>query len=352
MRRWVIVIGSAVLAAASVVLLAFVVGGNRLEDTTQPTGQAGLRMPSVNTTVALQAGPADLLTTPPATQLTTPPTTQPATLPPREPVLSLPEMDDSSAKQLFVYDVGREEMLFFQGDLTKRIEPASLTKLFTAYVAMQYLEPEQIISVGEEAGWIASDSSVAWVSRGCRLSVGMALQGMLMQSGNDAAYAIAVAAGRAIENNQSLAALPAYKTFISEMNRQLQELGLTGTHFVNPDGYHHQDHYTTAEDLLQIALLVLDDPLIMECCGTDFAEVRYESGQRYTWRNTNWLLHTDSGYYCAAATGLKTGTTYHAGNCLIASFDAGDTILLVGVLGADEVEHRFSDALYLFTYFE
>ena len=238
------------------------------------------------------------------------------------------------------------------GDQNERIEPASLTKLFTAYVALQHLDPSKVVTVGEEAGWVAKDSSVAAVSEGCRLSAGLILQGMLMQSGNDAAYAIAVAAGRAIKGDDTLAAKPAYDAFIAEMNRQLESLGFTATHFTNPDGYHDDDHYTTPAELLRITQLAVAEPLIRECCSMESAQVYYDSGQEYTWKNTNWLIRTDvEDYYCPEATGLKTGSTSKAGMCLLATFHTEDTDLIVGVLGCEEMEDRFDDALALFHHY-
>lgn len=262
-----------------------------------------------------------------------------------------PDMSHSTARQMFVYDMGASRMLFTQGNQEETIYPASLTKLFTAYVALQYLDPGKMVTVGEEAGWIEPDSSIAAVSEGCRLSAGMIMQGMLMQSGNDAAYAIAVAAGREILEDENATPRECFAAFVGEMNRQLQALGMENTHFTNPDGYHEEDHYSTAEDLLTMAKLALESPVIMEYCGIDSAVVHYDSGEEYTWKNSNYLLHEASDYYCPQATGLKTGTTSRAGNCLIASFDTGSTVLVVGVLGCEEREDRFADALALFDHY-
>lgn len=331
MRKWIIGISSLVLAGAAAFLLML------------SLGQEGAESTAPTLTTAAQTAVTTVATT-------APPETTVETEPPYIPI-DPPDMSGSTAKHVFVYDVENERLLFALGDQQQRIEPASLTKLFTAYVAMQYLEPGDMVTVGEEAGWIGEGSSIAAVSEGCRLSAGLILQGMLMQSGNDAAYAIAVAAGRAIEDNPTLAAKPAYDIFIAEVNRQLEALGFDSTHFTTPDGYHDDDHYTTAEELMGIALLAVKEPLIMEYCGLDSAVVRYDSGQEYTWKNTNWLLHESSAYYCPEATGLKTGATSQAGKCLIATFRTEETTLLIGVLGCQELEQRFADACMLFEHY-
>lgn len=337
MRKWLIVILSIVLTALCVLAL-FLVAGGGITQTPAPTVTTAMPvMATVVTTAATEPAPTTVATEPTETL---PPLPEP------------PDMDHSTATHLFVYDMTNERMLFTMGDQNERIEPASLTKLFTAYVALQHVDPNQVVTVGEEAGWIAKDSSIAAVSEGCRLSIGMILQGMLMQSGNDAAYALAVAAGRVIESNDTLAAKPAYEAFVAEMNRQLEVLGFTATHFTNPDGYHDDDHYTTPAELLRITQLAVGEPLIREYCEMDTAQVYYDSGEDYTWKNTNWLVRPDmEDYYCPEATGLKTGSTSEAGMCLLATFYSENADLIVGVLGCEEMEDRFVDALTLFYHY-
>lgn len=333
MRKWIIGISSLVLAGVAAFALMLSIGQG-VENGTVPTQPAAAQT-----------------TAPPVPTVTTaPPETTEITGPAYIPI-EPPDMSGSTARHVFVYHVEEDRLLFSVGDQNETIEPASLTKLFTAYVAMQYLEPGDMVTVGEEAGWIGEGSSVAAVSQGCRLSAGLIMQGMLMQSGNDAAYALAVAAGRAIGENDALDTGAAYALFIDEVNRQLQALGLTNTHFTTPDGYHDADHYTTAYELMQIAKLALQQPLIMEYCGIDSALVRFDSGEEYTWKNTNWLLHETSDFYCPEATGLKTGATSQAGKCLIASFETDSGTLLIGVLGCEELEQRFADALLLFDHY-
>ena len=341
MRKILIIILSLVLAGAVTLALVYSISGGLwmpTKATTQTTTQESPVIPTAPSTEA-------------PTELSTEPATEPATEPPTEPLLDPPDMGEATAKHAFVYDVDAGRMLFTWGDQHQRIEPASLTKLFTAYVAMQYLEPDAVVVVGEEAGWIAWDSTVAAVDPGCVLTVRMILQGMMMQSGNDAAYALAVAAGRVIANDPYLYARAALDIFLEEMNYQLQELGLSNTHFNSPDGYHDDDHYTTAADLMQIALLAMQEPLIVEYAGVDRTLVTYLSGQQYMWKNTNWLLDEENEYYCPEATGLKTGATSRAGKCVIATFETEQTTLLIGVLGCEDWEDRFAETVLLFEHY-
>lgn len=104
------------------------------------------------------------------------------------------------------------------------------------------------------------------------------------------------------------------------MNETAAELGMDGTHFVNPDGWDAPEHYTTAADLIKLAEFALTFPEIREIAKTQQRYVVFESGENITWTNTNKLIDPESGYYCADAVGLKTGTTAKAGNCLIGAF--------------------------------
>ncbi len=294
-------------------------------------------------------------TTAAPTETTAEPTTVPTTVVTEPPYPTFEDPDETLLKcrHAFVYDLTYDRLLYTYGDQTESISPASLTKLMTCHVALQYLDSDTIVEVGEEAGYIAPDSSIAAISQGTRLTVEMITQGTLMQSGNDGAYVLAVAAGRAIAKDPGLDARTALATFMAEVNAQLRQNGLTGTHFVTPDGYDAEGHYTTAADLLQIARLALTDPMIVRFAAMEKDVVTYESGENYTWVNTNWLLRqTDfPDLYCPEATGLKTGGTRKAGNCVIATFDDGERQLMIGVLGCEIIQDRFLDARFLFEHF-
>ena len=150
-----------------------------------------------------------------------------------------------------------------------------------------------------------------------------------------------------------MGAQDALDAFMDEMNRQARELGLVDSYFVTPDGYDAVGHYTTASNLLQIALLTLKEPMIVRFATMPQAVVTYASGENYTWKNTNWMMREEDHpeVYCPYVTGLKTGGTEKAGKCIIATFDDGERALLIGVLGCEEIEQRFEDALYLYEHF-
>ena len=135
---------------------------------------------------------------------------------------------------------------------------------------------------------------------------------------------------------------------MEEMNRQAQALGLSNTHFVNPDGIDAEGHYTCLQDLMLIACLAMENPVIRKYTGTYQANVTYASGEVNSWKNTNLLLHTGSKYYNANACGLKTGHTDKAGNCLLSAFRHNGSYVFICIMGCDDELTRYQDTLALY----
>lgn len=251
-----------------------------------------------------------------------------------------------TAQQAFAYDCQKGEFVYLLGDKTDRVYPASITKLFSIYVALQFLEPEEMITAGSALDLVGYGSSVAQIEKGDALSVEMLVEAMLLPSGNDASYILADAAGRAIREDDTLSASAAIDVFMKEVNGQLRAMGLSGTQFTNPDGYHSPDHYTTFADLVVISQKALENDTIMKYAAT--AKETVTLGEReLEWKNTNALIDPATEYYCPYATGLKTGQTPSAGSCLLSSFDVEGQQYIIGVFGCPEIEDRFADTLQL-----
>lgn len=288
------------------------------------------------------------------TQVTTEATTEATTLPEEttvpEPTWADPEFEIAST-HIFVYDSALDKIIFSKGDLQERIAPASLTKLYSAYVALQFLDPATEITVGEEVMMIDPESSVAYIYQGQRITAEMCVEGMLLQSGNDAAYILGVAAGRAIAQNPELSATAALGIFAGKMNEIAMEKGLENTLFANPDGIDTPGHYTSLEDLAKISKFALENPIISKYAAMATDSVTYASGQTANWKNTNELLHQQSQFYCPEAFGLKTGSTQNAGKCLISAFHKEEGYLIIGVLGSPEDQQRYVDTLHLYQHF-
>lgn len=311
---------------------------------------ASVDTPTENQSV--QAGPGQTIPEE-TTQETEPPTTW----------LVHEEGRQLLAKQYFVYDVNEKRFVTISGQPDERIYPASVTKLFTCYVALQYLKPDQVLTVGDEMEMVVWGSSVADLRQGDKLTVSQLVEAMLLPSGNDAAHVLAVNAGREICGDPYAGHYFAVEAFMNEMNRQLTLVGMTGTHFANPDGIHSDDHFTTFEDLAVLAGMAIQDETIMKNAviandtvtfverGPLVGEYDPENenlGDTVKWKNTNELIDPNSKYYCPYATGLKTGQTPYAGSCLLSSFTYEGKTYIIGVFGCPEKDDRFDDTLQLF----
>lgn len=273
-----------------------------------------------------------------STEETTEPTKPPITW------MTFPADRNLTAQQYFVYNCETDRFMAISGEEEDRIYPASITKLFTAYVAGQYVDPDKTVTVDEAMEYVYPGSSLAGLKAGDEVTARQLVEGMLLPSGNDAAYALAIEAAQSLEDGDGMSAVAA---FVAEMNDQARLLGMTGSHFANPDGIHEDDHYMTYRDLAILGMLSLEDPVVMKYAATA-ADTVSISGETKEWKNTNALIHPDSEYYCPYAIGLKTGQTPSAGSCLLSAFEYDGTTLIIGVFGCPEVEDRFADTLQLF----
>ena len=252
-----------------------------------------------------------------------------------------------SARQILVYDSTNDQLLYTKAAEGGKLYPASVTKLFTCYVALQVLDPSKVVTAGSELNLVAEDSSKAYIYRNQQVTVKMLVGGMMLPSGNDAAMILAAAAGRKLAGDNKLSAEEAVRTFVAEMNRQAKELGFEKTHFTNPDGYHVGSHYTCLNDMIRMGELALDNEVIRKYMGYYGLNLTYVSGQTNTWVNTNQLLNKNGEFYCEDAIGMKTGHTGQAGHCLMSAFEIGDRTIVIGVFGCTDKNSRFSDSIVL-----
>ncbi len=243
----------------------------------------------------------------------------------------LPPPPALAAKAWLLYDFTSAQTITSANE-HERVEPASLTKLMTAYLAFSALRQktltlEQVVPVSDRA-WKASGSRM-FIQPGKAVKVEELLHGMITQSGNDACIALA----EAIAGSED--------AFVQMMNREAQRLGMKDTNFTNASGLPDPKHYSTAYDLGLLATAVIRDfpnyyPLYA------LREYRYNN---ITQPNRNRLLWLDPN-----VDGMKTGFTENAGFCLIASARRGTRRLLSVVLGADSDNGRAQESQKLLNY--
>jgi D-alanyl-D-alanine carboxypeptidase len=285
-----------------------------------------------------------------AAPTTVPPTTASPTVPPTTvPPATIPSTVEITAKNAFVYNCTRDHLAYRKDAGDAVMYPASITKLFSVYVALQHLEPSRMVTVGPIIGTTPPDSSFAKLAVGDQLTVKDLVAAMLLPSGGDAARVLAVEAGRAVAGDPNLTESAAVERFIAEMNRYALLEGMEDSHFVNPDGYHHEDHYTSLQDLLTIGKLSMETELIGKIAGMTEYTATVAAGRTLTWKNTNFLLQESfPEYYCPDAIGLKTGYTRAAGGCLLAAFEKDGEVILIGIFGSADKPSRFSDVMALY----
>lgn len=252
--------------------------------------------------------------------------------------------DQLKCDQILVYDPVHDEIIYAYSREGDKLYPASTTKLFSAYVALQYLQTDDVITVGDELDLVAPGSSLAYLKKGNRLYVTMLIEAMMLPSGNDAAVVTAVAAGRKIAGDEDLEPEKAMQAFVAEMNRMARELGFEKSNFSNPDGFHLGSHYTCLNDMARIAKLALDTPVIAYHMKKDKEEVVLLSGQTLTWKNTNLFLDPENDFHRSDAIGMKTGFTRQAQYCLMSAFNCGNgRKLVIGAFGSANEYDRLRD---------
>lgn len=248
-----------------------------------------------------------------------------------------------------VYDMTADKMIYTKNEKTQ-ISIASTTKLVTSLVALDITGPDTVITVGDEISLIKPNSSICQIKPGHRLKLRTLIAAMLLPSGNDAAYTVAVNAARIHSGNSSMNNEDAVKYFCNLMNEYVRTLGCNNTYFVNPEGWDDPNHFSTAEDMTKVAIQAANNAIIASIANLHQNKFYFASGENITWTNSNALLNPDSEYYYSYAHGLKTGTTNAAGKCLIAYAEKDGRQLLVIAYGCKEESDRFERVRDIFEY--
>ena len=224
----------------------------------------------------------------------------------------------------------------------EQISLASITKLMTASVALKYISPETELTVGSEIGLVKPDSTMAFLHYGARIRLEDMIFAMLLPSGNDAAYTVAVCTARQLTPGAQLTDYEAVEFFVGLMNGMAEELGMNDTHFANPEGWDDYQHYTTLNDLMKLVNYAMAQPKIKEAAGTHQKIYYYPDGTYNVWTNTNLFLDPGTGFYDPDCIGIKTGTTAAAGCCLVSAFSKNGKTYTCAVMGCQENLDRFT----------
>lgn len=229
--------------------------------------------------------------------------------------LSAPSAEiTSSARAMALVDGDTGELLYCK-NVDKRMEPASTTKICTAITVLENFTILDLpVPVPAEA--VGVEGSSLYLQKGEMLSVRDLLYGLMLQSGNDCAEALAIIVGGSIEG------------FVKMMNDTAAKAGAVNTNFVNPHGLHHNEHYTTARDLCAISYYAMQNEIFKEIVATKQHRTPYY-GHDYdrNFPNKNKMLFNYEG-----GNGIKTGYTKKSGRCLVSSAERNGKSYICAVL--------------------
>lgn len=228
-----------------------------------------------------------------------------------------------TATGIFITDL-KTGVTLYEKNANTRLKPASLTKIMTALVAMDYFDEDSVLLV--KNGQNSSGNTIN-LKKGDKLVAEDLLYGLLVPSGNDAAVTLA-------ENYPG-----GYKAFIERMNSKVIEMGLQNSHFANVSGVESQNHYTTAYDITMMAIRALGRSQFSSIVSTQKITLKSLKGNIYPLETTNILLGKPGIY------GVKTGWTPEAGECLVILAEKEDHSVIISVLNSKD---RFGEAEILF----
>lgn len=279
---------------------------------------------------------------------TTAPTTTTTTALPTLSDATVTQLADSmSAKNALLYDVTNGRVLY-ERDADVVCPPASLTKIMTAAVAAKYANGENYV-IGQEVYLTDPQASSAYLKLGMELTLPQMLQALLLPSGGDAAYSLAVHTAQRLYPDENLSNFEAATRFCDLMNQELAAIGATDSHFVNPDGMYHTFHVTTANDMLKILQFAWEFDEVRTALCSPRVSFTTVDGKELSYTNTNRLLNTyfPATYYVNAIGG-KTGYTDEAGYCLASVAEKNGTQYIAIVLGCDDENKRFTESILLY----
>ncbi len=239
----------------------------------------------------------------------------------------------------------RTGKILYEKNIYDRKYPASTTKILTAIIALERCDLEETATASPQAiNSVKSGYSTASIQIGETFTIEQLLDVMMIHSANEAANIIAEHISGSISE------------FAKLMNEKAKEIGCLDTNFVNPNGMHDENHYSTAYDMAQIARYCMKNQKFREIitkmeCSLPMTELWQEER---VFKNTNSLMISDNRYYYPYCNGIKTGFTTPAKNCLVASSNKDGFEVISVVLHAESTEERLSarylDTINLFEY--
>jgi len=237
--------------------------------------------------------------------------------------------------------------------------PAATTMLLTAILAYEHIGMDEIIVAGNEVRVLPHGSASNHHEPGEAILGINLLRGMLIGRGNDTANVVVIEVVRRTSGDPNVSFANAQLTFRGLMNQRAAELGATNTRFDNPHGFHHDNHFTTAYDMAQIARHALSIPTIAQVVGQASFSGQMWGGDgadvpdgalmlSRTWRSLNELLHEGSEHYYPYAIGVRAGWTSQAGDSLVSAAVRDGITLIAVTFNSPEIAMETGDGGYAY----
>lgn len=225
-----------------------------------------------------------------------------------EDIMDDESVDMSGAGAAILCDVNSKEVLYAK-NAHSRLQPASLTKIMTALVALKHSSVEQVLTATNAVNITESGAQLCGLKSGDTMTLNQALHVLLINSANDVAMLIAENVGGSVDG------------FVELMNEEAKALGATNTNFMNPHGLTQENHYTTAYDLYLIFNEAVQNEFLQEIIRTmEYQTTYYDKAgleKKLSVKNTNRFFRDYQAPDHVTVVGGKTGTTNAAGHCLM-----------------------------------
>ena len=246
--------------------------------------------------------------------------------------------------------------VLFGRDEHRRVFPAATTKVLTAMVVLDHLDPSEILIAGPEINELSIHSARSGHVNGEHISVHSLLRALFIMTGNDTANILALNVARRVTGNDNISFEEGTRVFMDLMNQKAWGIGALHSHFANSHGYHDNDLFTTAYDMALITRAALEIDFIRELASeTSWAGNGAGPNPDPNWLTRNYNMQTANQlllpgqYFFPDAIGVRTGRTSHAGDVLTAAAERDGVRLIAVIMDATDPA-RWRDSAALFEY--
>ena len=229
--------------------------------------------------------------------------------------------EEVTPNAVMLIDADTGKVLYSNDKDNESIWPASTTKILTCIIALERCSLDEEVTISSKAADFHRGSLLG-MKAGEKMSLEDLLIGMMLPSGNDAAIAVAEHVSESVDS------------FVTVMNDYASDLGMNDSHFANPNGLHDENHFVTISDMAKLAQHAFKNETFMDIVGRESYDMPASNKTSHV-DNSNLLLRKDKNYYYKYATGIKTGSTREADNCVVASASKDGLNLICLIYGDD-----------------